>query len=96
MKVHVSSGVSQGLLLSKVNPIYPDDARRKGIQGVVVLKATIGQDGSIGDLQVVSGAQELVPAAVEAVRQWRYKPLLYMGIPVEAETQIQVNFTLSR
>ena len=95
-RVRVSSGVSQGLVLRKVNPSYPDEARRKGIQGVVLLAATIDREGNIANLQLISGPPELVPAATEAVKQWRYKPYLLMGIPVEVETQIQVNFTLSR
>jgi len=94
-RVRVSSGVSQGLLLSKVNPTYPPKAREAGIQGVVVLQVLIGRDGTISDLQPVSGPAELVPAAMEAVRQWRYKPYLLMGEPVEIGTQIQVNFTLT-
>ena len=95
-KVRVSSGVAQGLLLSKVNPVYPDEARRNRIQGVVLLQATIDQEGMISDLQPESGPPELVPAAIDAVKQWRYKPYLLMGLPMEVETQIQINFTLTR
>jgi protein TonB len=95
-KIRVSSGVSQGLLLTKVSPIYPDEAKRKGIQGLVVLAATIDREGSIANLQLVSGPPELAPTAMETVKKWRYRPYLLMGIPVEVETQILVNFTLSR
>jgi TonB family protein len=93
-KVRVSSGVESGLILSKVNPIYPENARRNGIQGVVVLAVTIDRGGTITNLQPVSGPPELIPAAEEAVRQWHYKPYFLMGLPMEVETQIQINFTL--
>jgi TonB family protein len=95
-KVRVSSGVMGGLLLKRVNPVYPDKARRNGIQGVVLLQATIDQEGVVSDLQLISGAPALAPAAMKAVKQWRYKPFLLMGLPMEVETQVQVNFVLSR
>jgi TonB family protein len=94
-RVRVSSGVSQGLMLRKVSPVYPEEARRARIQGVVLLHAIISKDGDVEDLQVISGPDALVPAAMEAVRQWRYKPYLWLGRPLEVDTQIQVNFTLS-
>ena len=95
-RVRVSQGVSTGLLLHKVNPIYPEEAKRAGIQGTVVLKAEISKEGRIADLQVISGPEELAPAAIGAVQQWRYKPYLLMGNPMVVETTIQVNFVLSR
>ncbi len=95
-KVRVSSGVSAGLLLHKVSPVYPEDARRNGIQGTVILSATIDHEGSVTNLQPISGPQELFPAAMEAVTQWRYRPYLMLGIPMSVETQIQVNFILRR
>jgi TonB family protein len=95
-KVRVSEGVSQGLLLAKVDPTYPESARKKGIQGVVLLHATINTQGSLVELQPISGPQELIPAAIDALKQWRYKPYLLMGLPIEVDTQIQVNFTLRR
>lgn len=95
-RVRVSQGVSTGLLLHKVNPIYPEEAKRAGIQGTVVLKAEISKEGRIADLQVISGPEELAAAAIGAVQQWRYKPYLLMGNPMVVETTIQVNFVLSR
>ena len=95
-RVRISSGVSAGLLLQKVQPIYPSDARNAGIQGAVVLQGVISKEGRVMDLHVVSGPKELAAAATEAVQQWRYKPYLFMGDPVEVDTQFQVNFTLSR
>jgi protein TonB len=94
-RVRVSSGVQNGLLVRKVNPTYPPLARQARIQGVVILQAQISKEGNIENLQLVSGHPMLAPAAIEAVKQWKYKPYLLNGEPVEVETQVQVNFTLS-
>ena len=94
-RVRVSQGVSTGLLVRKVNPTYPPLARQARIQGTVVLHAVISKDGSIENLQLVSGHPMLAPAAIEAVKQWKYKPYLLNGEPVEVDTEVQVNFTLS-
>jgi periplasmic protein TonB len=94
-RIRVSSGVQSGLLVRKVQPNYPPLARQARIQGVVVLQAEISKDGSIQNLQLISGHPMLAPAAIEAVKQWKYKPYLLNGEPVEVETQVQVNFTLS-
>lgn len=93
-RVRVSSGVSSGLLIHKVSPAYPPDARSAHVQGTVLLQALIGKDGRIIDLHVITGDPMLSPAAIGAVQQWRYKPYLLAGEPVEVETQIQVNFQL--
>jgi TonB family protein len=94
-RVRVSSGVMQGLLLTKVQPQYPPDAKDQHIQGLVVLKAIIDKEGNVSNIQLITGHPELAPAAIEAVKQWKYKPYLLNGTPVEIETQIQVNFTLA-
>jgi len=94
-RVRVSSGVSTGMLVRKVPPSYPPLARQARIQGTVVLQATISKEGSIENLQLISGHPMLAPAAIEAVKQWKYKPYLLNGEPVEVETQVQVNFTLA-
>ncbi len=94
-RVRVSSGVSSGLLIRKVNPAYPPLARQARIQGTVILQAQISKDGSIENLQLISGHPMLAPAAIEAVKQWKYKPYLLNGEPVEVDTQVQVNFTLA-
>jgi periplasmic protein TonB len=94
-RVRVSSGVSQGLLVRRVQPNYPPLARQARIQGVVLLQATISKEGDIRDLTLISGHPMLAPAAIEAVKQWKYRPYLLNGEPVEVETQVQVNFTLS-
>jgi protein TonB len=94
-RVRVSSGVSQGLLIKKVTPNYPPLARQARIQGSVVLQAEISKEGTIQNLQLISGHAMLAPAAIEAVKQWRYKPYLLNGEPVAVETQVVVNFSLS-
>jgi protein TonB len=78
-----------------VNPVYPPLARQARISGTVVLRAVIGKDGSIQNLSLVSGHPMLAPAAIDAVKQWKYKPYLLNGEPVEVDTEIQVNFTLA-
>ena len=94
-RVRVSLGVSQGLLIKKVQPNYPPLARQARIQGTVLLQAEISKDGTIENLRLISGHPMLAPAAIEAVKQWRYKPYMLNGEPVAVETQVQVNFTLS-
>ena len=94
-RVRVSLGVSQGLLIKKVQPNYPPLARQARIQGTVLLQAEISKDGAIENLRLISGHPMLAPAAIEAVKQWRYKPYMLNGDPVAVETQVQVNFTLS-
>jgi len=91
----VSDGVEQGLLIREVKPVYPPLARQAGVQGEVILLAVIGKDGRIENLRVISGNQLLVKAAWDAVVQWRYRPYLLDGEPVEVETQITVNFKAS-
>src|SRR6202161_4511525 len=94
-RVRVSSGVSTGLLVRKVNPNYPPLARQARISGTVVLRAVISKDGSIENLTLVSGHPMLAPAAIDAVKQWKYKPYLLNGEPVEVDTEVQVKFSLA-
>lgn len=94
-RVRVSQGVSQGLLIHRVQPMYPPLARQARIQGTVVLQAEISKDGTIENLRLISGHPMLAPSAIEAVKQWRYKPYFLNGEPVAVETQITVNFTLA-
>lgn len=93
-RVRVSQGVSRGLLVYRVEPVYPPLARQAHIQGVVVLTAIIDKEGSIQNLQLVSGHPMLAPAAIEAVKQWRYKPFLLNGQSMVVETTVTVNFQL--
>jgi periplasmic protein TonB len=94
-RVRVSQGVSQGLIIKKVQPPYPPLARQARIQGQVILQAEISKDGTIENLHLISGHPMLAPAAIEAVKQWRYKPYLLNGEPVAVETTVMVNFSLS-
>ena len=94
-RVRISQGVTKGLLVHRVEPSYPALARAARIQGEVVLTAVISINGDIENLQLVSGHPMLVPAAISAVQQWRYKPYLLNGQPVEVETTITVIFSLT-
>jgi periplasmic protein TonB len=91
-RVRVSEGVMRTLILKKVQPNYPEEARKKHIQGSVVMKAIISREGDVQELTVVSGDGLLVPPAMEAAKQWKYKPYLLQGQPVEIETQIMMIF----
>jgi protein TonB len=92
----ISSGVANGMLIDRVLPAYPPIAREAGIQGTVVLEATITTAGTIRELRVVSGPQMLRQAAVDAVSRWRYRPYLLNGQPIEVETTISVVFSMGR
>jgi TonB family protein len=90
----ISQGVSQGLLLKKVQPAYPSSALRMRTEGAVKLLATIGKTGNVTEVKIVSGEPLLTQSAVEAVKQWKYKPYLLNGAPVEIQTEISINFKL--
>ncbi len=94
-RVRISQGVTKGLLIHRVEPQYPILAKSARVQGEVVLSAVINVNGEIENLQLVSGHPMLVPAAISAVKQWRYKPYLLNGQPVEVETTITVIFALT-
>jgi len=94
--VRVTSELASGLLIRKVVPRYPELARTMRAEGTVSLTATIAKDGTIANLRVVSGPPILQPAALDAVSQWRYRPYLLNGQPVEVETTVNVIFTLGR
>jgi protein TonB len=90
--IQLSQGVAQGLLIKQVQPAYPDALRRLHLQGAVELLANINKDGSITNLKQLSGDRILGRAAMDAVKQWKYKPYLLDGQPVEVQTQITVKF----
>lgn len=94
--VRVPEDAMVPLVQDKVPPVYPEVARQARIQGTVVLQAVIGRDGLVQNLHVVSGHPMLAPAAMEAVRQWRYKPYLVNGSPVEVETMVRITFSLGQ
>lgn len=94
-RIRISQGVTKGLLIQKIEPNYPPIARAARVQGQVVLAAIISRSGEIQNLVLVSGHPMLTPAAIEAVKQWRYRPFLLNGEPVEVETTMTVTFQLS-
>ena len=91
----IPATVINSYLIRKVEPEYPERAKRKHVEGLVVLKALVGTDGTIKDVKVVSGDPLLVDAVSKAVRGWLFKPYAPEGKPIEFETQITVNFSLS-
>jgi periplasmic protein TonB len=94
-RIRVASRVVEANLIHDVPPQYPPEAGRARLEGAVVLMAVIGQDGSVKDVRVESGLPILAQAAIDAVKQWRYKPYLIDGEPVEVDSRITINFTLS-
>jgi len=86
----------QANLISKVSPVYPPDAKKARIQGTVVLDAVIGKTGHVENLKVASGPSELLQSSLDAVRQWKYKPFLLNGNPIEVKTTISVVYTLKK
>jgi len=91
-----SGKVSQGKLIHRVEPEYPPAARQAYIQGTVVLCGTIAKDGTIRNLRASSGPEDLIPSAMKAVEQWRYQPYLLNNDPVDVDSEIHVNFTLTQ
>lgn len=91
-KLRISSGVAERNLLHKVEPEYPQEAKAAQLQGDVVLQGVISKEGDVAELRAVSGQPLLVKGAIDAVKQWRYKPYLLNGHPVEVETTIIVRF----
>lgn len=90
-----TSSMLQGSLIRRVEPMYPPLARTARIQGPVILAAVISKAGAIENLRLISGHPMLVPAAIQAVSQWRYKPYILNDEAIEVETQITVNFVLA-
>ena len=90
-----TSSMLEGSLIRRVQPVYPPLARSARVQGSVVLSALISKAGTMENLRVLSGHPMLVAAAIEAVRHWRYRPYILNAEPIEVETQITVNFSLS-
>ena len=95
-RIKIGGSVQQARLIRQPKPVYPPLAKQARISGTVHLGAIIAKDGTIQKLEVISGHPLLVPAAIEAVKQWVYQPTLLNGEPVEVQTTIDVNFTLSQ
>lgn len=94
-RMRVSEGVSAGQLINQVKPVYPNIAKIARVQGTVELSAWISKDGTIERLTVLNGNPMLIAAAVEAVKQWRWRPFKLNGEPIEVETDVSVVFSFS-
>lgn len=92
--IRVSEGVQAARLIHKVAPVYPSIAKQAGVSGVVKIEAIIARDGTIRKLEVHSGHPLLIKPAMDAVKQWRYRPTILNGEPVEVLTQVEVRFVL--
>ena len=91
-RIRVSSGVAQGQLIHQVTPVYPAQAKLAQINGTVVLQAVVGKDGSVTKVKALRGPPILIESALQAVRQWRYKPFAVNGEPAEADIEISLKF----
>jgi len=94
--VHVDADEQQKKLQTRVTPDYPDVARQAGVEGTVTLRVEIGPDGSVQDIEPISGPPLLERAAAEAVAQWRYAPTLVDGSAVSVVTTVSVEFHLNQ
>ena len=94
-RIKVGGNVQSAMIVQKVPPVYPADAKAARVQGTVHLAAVIGMDGTMQEVHVLSGPAELVQASMDAVKQWVYKPTFLNGNPVQVETTIDINYTLN-
>lgn len=92
----IGGNVLRSRLIKKVEPVYPDIAKRKRIQGLVILVVTVDEEGNVADIRVTRGQPELTGAAVEAVKQWKYSPTVLEGKPIPVTATVTVNFVLGR
>jgi TonB family protein len=95
-RIKVGGNVQASMIVQKVPPVYPQLAKSARVSGVVHLQAVIGKDGTVEELKSLGGPALLVQAAIDAVRQWVYRPTMLNGAPVSIETTIDVNFTLEQ
>lgn len=95
-QISVSADVMAADLVNKVIPVYPEEAKKARIQGTVVLSAVVGKDGNVQSLRVLSGPNQLQQSALDAVRQWTYKPYLLNGDPIEVKTTVNVVYSLGK
>jgi len=95
-RVRVSQGVAQRLLVKKVQPEYPSEAKKKHVQGIVLIQFVISKAGEVTEPQVISGNELLVPSALAAFKQWRYRSYMLNGQPVEVEAQATIVYRLSQ
>ena len=90
--VKLSQGAAQARLLNRVNPIYPPEAQAQHIEGIVVLQVRIDRSGNVSTAEKISGPELLVPAAIDAVRQWKYQPYVLGGMAIGIDTEVEVQF----
>ena len=95
-RLRITEGLMRSLLVTKVNPIYPPEAKRQHIDGTVVLHINIDKNGNVSQVEPESGHPLLIRAAVEAVKQWKYKRCLLKGTPIEVDTTVSIKFAGSR
>jgi TonB family protein len=95
-RVRLAQGVAEKFIVKKVPPKYPDEARAEHVQGTVLLRTEIGTDGNVESVELISGHPLLAPAAIDAVKQWKFKPFLLNRQPIAIETQMLISFTLSQ
>ena len=93
-RLRVGGAIKAPTRLVNVNPVYPEDAKAAGIEGLVILEIVIGETGAVIETQVLRSIPELDQAAIDAVMQWRYEPTLLNGHPVEIEMEVTIHFTL--
>ena len=94
--IEIGGSVQQSKLVNKVAPVYPPDAKAAGLQGSVKLMVVIAEDGTLGEIRSVTGPLPMIQSAVDAVRQWTWKPTTLDGAPVAVITEIMVNFKLAQ
>lgn len=94
--IRVSAGVSSQRLKTKVEPTYPEEARKKRIQGKVVLQVRVDKQGNVSEARLESGPAELADAAIAAVKQWSYEPMVFNGEIIEMQTRVTVEFALKK
>jgi TonB family protein len=93
MRIRIGGNVQRPKLVKEVNPVYPEGAKANGVQGTVKLHIIQAKDGSVRQIELVSGDPQLVQAAIDAVKQWRYQPSLLNGQAVEVDTEVDVVFS---
>lgn len=95
-RVRVSQGAAAGNLVERVDPMYPPKAKAQHIEGTVLLRMIINEQGQVEHAELINGHPLLAPAAIDAVKRWKYRPYMLNGEPVEVETHVQVNFSLEK
>lgn len=93
-RVRVGGNVAAKTIEHQVNPEYPDEAKKNHVEGTVLLRCVIGTDGTVLQVEYISGPPSLLHSAIDAVRQWKYKPTMLGGKPVEVETTVSVIYSM--